>query len=598
MHTSTEFTAQILKKKVPEIFTLAGQTTTQEAFMEGLSRYIHQQAYATRDSYGQHSEQRIVRMRDCASVLTRMLNRRAEDRADFSLTQALWDLARGKERPDLAPAFYAEIMYLFLGLAGRETARSGLTDSSVPASLEGRAAAVERSKQLDLLAEAAKSSMSKYESGLAEAAIQRRALRREKILSHFKASPHDWDNWQWHIAHIIRDRSVLEEFLTLSQDEKKSIDHAKAQKLPFGITPYYLSLMDEEPDTGRDRAIRAQVIPPLSYTKLMDRALHGENTCLDFMRESDTSPVDLITRRYPGICILKPLNTCPQICVYCQRNWEIEDAMAPGSIASQDKLEAALAWIAEHPSIHEVLVTGGDPLAIPDIPLKKILDGVAAIPSIERIRIGSRTLLTVPMRFNDDLVDMLASYRVPGKRQVALVTHVQHAYELTPDTLNAVEKLRSKGISVFNQHVYTFFSSRRFEAAFLRRQLALVGIDPYYTFNTKGKEETLEYRVPIARLLQEQKEEARLLPGLSRTDEGVYNVPGMGKNYLRALQHRDLIAILPDGARLYEFHSWEKHISSEISTHLSADVPILDYLERLQIIGEDISSYESIWYYF
>jgi lysine 2,3-aminomutase len=99
-------------------------------------------------------------------------------------------------------------------------------------------------------------------------------------------------------------------------------------------------------------------------------------------------------------------------------------------------------------------------------------------------------------------------------------------------------------------------------------------------------------------LLQEQKEEARLLPGLSRTDEAVYNVPGLGKNYLRANSHRDLISILPDGSRLYEFHPWEKNISNAAKTHLSEDVPILDYLYKLDAIGENIHDYGTIWYYY
>ncbi|WP_054694663.1 hypothetical protein [Desulfosarcina cetonica] len=179
-----------------------------------------------------------------------------------------------------------------------------------------------------------------------------------------------------------------------------------------------------------------------------------------------------------------------------------------------------------------------------------------------------------------------------------MVTHAQHSYEITPDTAAAVDRLRKRGIPVYNQLVYTFFASRRFEAAFLRRILTRIGIDPYYTFNTKGKEETLDYRVPIARLLQEQKEEARLLPGLSRTDEAVYNVPGLGKNYLRATVHRDLISILPDGSRLYEFHPWEKNISRTAKTHISEDVPILDYLQRLAAIGESVHDYGTIWYYY
>lgn len=97
--------------------------------------------------------------------------------------------------------------------------------------------------------------------------------------------------------------------------------------------------------------------------------------------------------------------------------------------------------------------------------------------------------------------------------------------------------------------------------------------------------------------MQEQQEEARLLPGLCRTDEAVYNVPGLGKNHLRALQHRDLISILPDGRRVYEFHPWEKKIG-ERQGYVGTDVSILEYLERLAASGEDPADYASIWYYF
>jgi lysine 2,3-aminomutase len=272
--------------------------------------------------------------------------------------------------------------------------------------------------------------------------------------------------------------------------------------------------------------------------------------------------------------------------------------MKPGALASEKRINAAINWIRAHPAIHEVLITGGDPLGMEDGDIEKILDRVADIPAVERIRIGSRTPVTLPTRITEALADLLARYREPGQRQIALVTHVQHSYEITPDTLTAVDRLRQRGIPVFNQLVYTFFISRRFEASFLRRTLTKIGIDPYYTFNTKGKEETVEYRVPIARLLQEQKEEARLMPGLTRTDEAVYNVPGLGKNYLRANSHRDLVSILPDGSRLYEFHPWEKNISNIAKTHLSEDVPILDYLLQLDAIGENFHDYDTIWYYY
>jgi lysine 2,3-aminomutase len=127
--------------------------------------------------------------------------------------------------------------------------------------------------------------------------------------------------------------------------------------------------------------------------------------------------------------------------------------------------------------------------------------------------------------------------------------------------------------------------------------LRRVGIDPYYTFIPKGKEETGEYRVPLARLLQEQREEARLMPGSRRTDEAVYNVPGLGKNYLRAFQHRDLLAVLPNGSRIYDFHPWEKGVSGS-RDYVGTDVPLLQYLARLEALGEDPDKYESIWYYY
>jgi len=113
----------------------------------------------------------------------------------------------------------------------------------------------------------------------------------------------------------------------------------------------------------------------------------------------------------------------------------------------------------------------------------------------------------------------------------------------------------------------------------------------------KGKVETNNYRIPIARMLQEQKEEARLMPGLSRTDEPVFNIPGLGKNNLNSWQHRDFISILKDGSRVYEFHPWEKKIADQ-KTYIGSDVPIFEYLKRLEEIGENSKDYETIWYYF
>jgi lysine 2,3-aminomutase len=266
-------------------------------------------------------------------------------------------------------------------------------------------------------------------------------------------------------------------------------------------------------------------------------------------------------------------------------------------MAGQKAIDQALAWLDEHRSVGDILITGGDPGILKDATIDKLLRAVADKPWVYRIRIGTRTPVVMPMRWTNGLVKILAKYHKPGKREIAIVTHYEHSYEITPESMQAVQKIKRAGISVYNQQVFTVYNSRRFETAKLRRDLRLIGVDPYYTFNMKGKEETRRFMVPIARINQERKEEARLLPGLDRTDEPVFNVPKLGKNHLRAWQDHRLVMVLPDGSRVYEFHPWEKNITP-VPPYNYIDVPIYDYLEELAGRGENIRDYRTIWFYY
>ena len=594
-----KFSMEGLRSAAPMIFAVARSERSMESLRRRLCFLAEQMEYDTFYDYGNFREGSIIRVRDCARVFRNLLKKRSEDLSGFSVAKVLKDVASERPRSDLSRAFYADMYYLLLGLQGYGPGKAPVDEDLEISRQEGRPAALERSSQLDRLGARMERYSHAYPHGLDTAIVAYREQRRKKILHVLGGASEHWWDWKWQVRHVIRKLDQLERLVELKPEERESVEAAVREKIPFGITPYYLSLMDEG-GSDRDRSIRAQVIPPLDYVRYTAEGRRAGGDALDFMRERDTSPVDLVTRRYPGIVIFKPFNTCPQICVYCQRNWEIERAMDPAAWAGWEKVERALEWIRNHPTIHEVLLTGGDPLAMSEGKLKKVMQGIASIPTVERIRVGTRTLATVPMRITDRLAELLESFRVPGKREVVVVTHVQHPYEVTPEMVQAVERLRARCIPVYNQLVYTFWVSRRFEAATLRRILRRVGIVPYYTFNTKGKEETRSYRVPMARLLQEQKEEARLLPGMARTDEAVYNVPGMGKNYLRGRQHRSILSILPDGSRVYEYHPWEKNISGSqpLDTFITKDVPILEYLERLEALGEDPSEYETIWYYY
>lgn len=537
----------------------------------------------------------LIRMRDCSLVLLNAFSDKSEWRSGFSLVKAIWDISKNKSRDDLTPAFYAEMINWIRGLEGRAEFQFIHSPTEVNDNLTGRDKAVNRSNELDIIWTAVNERMNAYPNGLSPEAIHTRKKRKNRIMNFFNVGEEEWKNWKWHVRNIIKDKNALSKLIDIDDSKLDTINKALKNRLPFGITPYYMSLMDDIPGLN-DIAIRYQVLPPEDYVDEMIAHKDNRDSYFDFMLETDTSPHDRITRRYPGIVILKPVSTCPQICVYCQRNWEIDEVMAPRSFATKSDINSSIKWIKKHPSIREVLITGGDPFIMSDNQIQYLLESLSGIDHIDLIRFGTRTPVTLPMRITDELCDLLGSYREVGRRDIAVMTHVEHPYEVTKDTAVAIDRLKRQGISVYNQHVYTFYVSRRFEATLLRILLRRIGIDPYYTFMPKGKEETNAYRVPLARILQEQKEEARLVPGLRRTDEAVFNVPGLGKNYLRALQHRDLLTVLPDGKRLYEFHPWDLNLT-RCQTYLYEDISILNYLRRLESIGEKIEDYDSIWFF-
>jgi len=537
-----------------------------------------------------------VVFRDTIWVLRNMFNTRSEELTGFSLLAYLDDLLHGHHKgPAPSPGFIAELQHLVKGI-------KGLTDlytEEPPAFLKqtGRTAAKMRSTDLSNIARKMQAFIDRYPCGMDDALIREHSSNRQHLFEYFKITDLEWNDWNWHTRHIIRDPQILGELIKLSDEEKAAIIMARKERIPFGITPYTVSLMDPENRGIWDMAIRAQVIPPMQYVKRVSDYENDPGCSNDFMIEGDTSPIDGITRRYPSIVILKPVLTCPQICVYCQRNWQIQDATSSDATLGEKKLAQALDWIDKTKEISEVLVTGGDPLILSDERLEMILSRLAQMEHVIRIRVGTRTPVTLPQRITESLVRTITRFHEPGRREVVIITHFEHPTEITPEAMQAVQRFRLFGVEVYNQMVFTYYNSRKFEAATLRQKLRLIGVTPYYTFNTKGKEETDAYRVPIARLLQELQEEARLFPGTVRTDEIVFNLPRLGKNHLRAGQNRDIVAILPDGRRVYEFHPWEKRMAL-MDTYVYTDVAIDDYLKRLQRDGEQLEDYNSIWYYY
>jgi lysine 2,3-aminomutase len=585
--------ADHFRKMDPESFDVLGSDDDLETMRAGYFELLSKRERFYHSTTCPTENLERVNALYCVQVLKNLISPRNERASGCSTLSEVNRILRNGRVAEKDRALFLDFFHIVKGSLGL----SDIYRDEAPGFMHcsGREAARRRSDFLDGMAARCYRKISSYPTGLEEEVMNRRRESRDRIMRALNARETDWEDYRWHLRHVRRTADDLEGLIELTAEEREAIDLAVEHRLPFGITPYYLSLMDFEAHRRHDHAVRAQVIPPLSYVKRVIGV--REEGSMDFMREGDTSPIELVTRRYPMIAILKPYNSCAQICVYCQRNWEIDGVLSPSAMASRERLDRALEWFEEHPMVTEVLITGGDPLLLSDSALFWLLTKFAGMEHIERIRIGTRLPVVLPMRFNHELIKILGVFNDAPRLELCLVTHFEHPYEVTPTAVQYLNKVRRDGLSVYNQQVFTFENSRRFETVALRLLLRQIGIDPYYTFNTKGKEETDWYRVPIARILQERKEEARTIPGLARTDEPVFNIPALGKNHLREWQSHDLIMISPSGERVYEFHPWEKNIVPA-PTYVYRDVPILHYLQRLEERGEDPLEYSSIWYYF
>ena len=229
--------------------------------------------------------------REAINVFRRMLSDRSEKLAGYSLIGYLVSLLtdsdkRVFERP--TAGFFAEMEHLVKGIMGE----TGIYDDKAPAfsKHKGRKAARMRSADLSRMARASQKFMNTYTSGLENDAVRRRSRNKARIINFFGITDLEWEKWKWHLKNSIRDADILKKLVKLTDEEYEAVRRARELKIPFAITPYYLSLMDPEPNQGRDYAVRAQVIPTMHYVKKLKAFREGSETSMDFMLERDFVP--------------------------------------------------------------------------------------------------------------------------------------------------------------------------------------------------------------------------------------------------------------------------------------------------------------------
>lgn len=489
-----------------------------------------------------------------------------------------------------------------------------------------------------------------------------------------------WGDFRFHLSMAVKSPAELNRFLgnSLSSETMYLLNRARKKGMPFFATPYYLSLLNVTGYGYNDEAIRSYILysPRLVETYGNIRAWEKE----DIVEAGKPNAAGWllpdghnIHRRYPEVAILIPDTmgrACGGLCASCQRmydfqserlNFEFETLRPKESWDS--KLRRLMTYFEQDTQLRDILITGGDALMSQNKTLKNILEAVYRMAvrkqranlerpegekyaELQRVRLGSRLLAYLPMRINDELVDILREFKekasAVGVKQFIIQTHFQTPLEVIPEAKEAIRKILSAGWIITNQLVYTVAASRRGHTTRLRQVLNSLGVVCYYTFSVKGFNENYAVFAPNSRSMQEQQEEkiygqmtpeqaeelykileTKVSAGINEektkedadtakqirrfmrkhhlpflaTDRSVLNLPAIGKSMTF-----QLVGLTEEGKRILRFeHDGTRHHSPIIDQmgqiYIVENKSLAAYLRQLSKMGEDPEDYASIWSY-
>ncbi|NOH81694.1 EF-P beta-lysylation protein EpmB [Vibrio sp. RE86] len=189
--------------------------------------------------------------------------------------------------------------------------------------------------------------------------------------------------------------------------------------------------------------------------------------------EEQNNAIPGLLHKYHNRALMIVKGGCAINCRYCFRRHFPYDE----NKGSKSTWRQSLDYVAEHPEIDEIILSGGDPLMAKDDELRWLVDHIADIPHVKRLRIHSRLPVVIPARITDELVELLQTTRL----QAILVTHINHAQEINQELRDSLAKLRSIGVTLLNQGVMLKDVNDSVEAQIaLSQALFDAGVLPYY----------------------------------------------------------------------------------------------------------------------
>ncbi len=266
------------------------------------------------------------------------------------------------------------------------------------------------------------------------ASVEARAFRKRFFAD---VSAADWNDWRWQLRARVKSLAELERMFALSAEEREAVTQHQGS-LPVGITPYYASLMSHDDPTEPLR--RTHIPVGTEYLKTPGEAD-------DPLGEDGHTAVPGLVHRYPDRVLFLATGFCSTYCRYCTRSRMVGD---PGGNYefSRPQWEQALDYIAAHPEIRDVLLSGGDPLTLSDERLDYLLGRLRAIRHVEFIRLGTKVPVVLPMRITRSLTKIIRKHR-----PIWMSVHFTHPRELTPEVSEACARLADAGVPMGSQTV-------------------------------------------------------------------------------------------------------------------------------------------------
>jgi len=301
--------------------------------------------------------------------------------------------------------------------------------------------------------------------------------------------------WQAELRDAIRDPAELCEALGLPVDPAETA--AAAGQFPLVVPASFLARIEHGNPAD---PLLLQVMPTPAEQAVV------EGYASDPVGEAAAALAPGLLQKYAGRALLIVTGVCAVHCRYCFRREFPYSEITPGDAAWTPALDA----LAADPSIHEIILSGGDPLSLTDRRLALLVDRLAALPHLQRLRVHTRLPIVIPSRVTDELLAWLTGTRLTP----IMVLHANHARELDAHVAAAADRLRRAGVMLLNQAVLLRGVNDTVDAQHdLSLRLIEIGVVPYYLHQLDRVHGAAHFEVPIAHGKEIIAELRRRLPG-------------------------------------------------------------------------------------